>query len=207
MGKAEAIRLLFEDNGIEYKEIRFTGQEWRQGGLKQEYLEKGISLFGQVPIVSIGDEHMCQTNAILRHFARVHDLYGNDNAQMYQADLVADGVDDWRKNYVSLVYGDFDNKIGAYLDKDVPSTIETFEKILSRSKGQPFFVRSEKPTFADYLVLDMLILLHRLQNDCLDKHSAPLLKKFYETMMNRKGIDAYLKSGRRPENANNSKRG
>lgn len=177
--------------------------------LKKEYIESGIALFGQLPVVSIGNEHLVQTNAILRYFARAHDLYGNTNEQMYLADMVADGVDDWRSGYTPLVYSkEFDAKVATYVQEKIPSTLRTFETILRvKSSGKPLFVRSDKPTYADYLVLDMLTLLLRLDGQALDEHDTPLLKKFYETMTSRKGIDAYLKSGRRPQNANNSKNG
>ena len=94
--------MVFEEIGQAYDDVRFTREEWF-GGVKKEYAEKGISPFGQVPIVSVGEhQHMAQTNAIYRHFAKLHNLYGDDALAQYECDLIIDGVEDWRR-YVLLL--------------------------------------------------------------------------------------------------------
>jgi glutathione S-transferase len=202
-GKAEAIRLLFEDNGIQYEEERI-GADWREK--KPKYIEQGICQFGQLPVVSIGDKHMVQTNAILRHFARVHDLYGRNNEECYTADCIADGVDDWRSRYVKLVYGpEYETNVVEFVKTFLPHAMGMFEKQLNGAQSAPFFVRSDKPTFADYLVFDAALLSLRLDATCLDNF--PNCKKFYETMRARKGIADYLSSSRVPAKVNNSGKG
>ncbi|KAL0491993.1 glutathione S-transferase [Acrasis kona] len=199
-GKAEAIRLLFEDQGIKYDEEK-VGANWPQK--KQELISKGIAPFGQVPVVSIGDKHLSQTLAIMRYFDREQKLTETSD-EKYYADALADGVEDWRTQYVRNVYQNTQEEFEKFCDEKFPHYVKIYEKFLSQSKYKPFFV-TKQPTFADYLILDMILLMQRVRKDVLK--DAPLLTNFLETMTERKGIKEYLASDRKPKNANNVNRG
>eukprot|EP01027_Heterolobosea_sp_BB2_P025749 GEZU01039520.1.p2 GENE.GEZU01039520.1~~GEZU01039520.1.p2 ORF type:complete len:192 (-),score=73.92 GEZU01039520.1:23-598(-) len=190
------------------QEVRFTSEEWF-GGLKAEYKEKGIAPFGQVPVVSIGDKHLAQTNAILRLFAKKYNIYGDTEEDQYVSDMIVDGVEDWRKGYAGVIYSsNFDNLIGDYKAKTIPTVMEQFETLLRKNAtsndGKLHFV-ANKLNWADILVFDMIENVTRLVPDVLDSY--PALKKFHEQFRARPRIAAYLASGKRPEKNNNVPRG
>lgn len=214
-GKAEGIRLFFEMAGIQYEEERFTGEEWfATGGKKQQYKEQNISQFGQVPIVSIGgDRHMSQTVAILRYFAKQHNVYGDNIDQQYTCDMVIDGVEDWRMGYVRIVYNpEYDSLIQNYVANNIPTTLNHFETLLSHKYkehtdsvlNRVFFV-NERWNLADVMVFDMLEHIVRLDSQVLTQY--PLLHKFHTQFKEEPAIKKYLESGKRPEKVNNSGRG
>ena len=209
-GKAEAIRLLFEMAGVEYTEERFTATEWRQGGKKQEYMEKGISSYGQVPVVSVNDKHMSQTLSIMRYFAKLKGCYGDDAEQQYTCDMLVDGVEDWRNGHVRLVYNpDFQNLVGDYIANSIPASLTHFETYLSKKYSastdvpEKVFLVGEKWSWADIMLLDMLENIVRLDAQVMPARF-PLLNKFHEQFKNEPAIKKYFESGRRPILANNS---
>lgn len=59
-GKAEPIRLMFEDAAFPYEDIRFDRASWF-GGVKEKYRTEGLAPFGQVPIVVHDGKKMCQS--------------------------------------------------------------------------------------------------------------------------------------------------
>lgn len=62
--------------------------------------------FGQSPRVEIDGLNLVQSNAIVRHLARKHQLYGKGEAEVAMVDMLVDGVDDLRAKYAQLIYGD-----------------------------------------------------------------------------------------------------
>ena len=53
--------------------------------------------FGQAPVLHDGDLVVAQSDAILRHIGRKHDMYGADLAEAAIVDMVLLGVEDLRK--------------------------------------------------------------------------------------------------------------
>jgi len=204
-GKAEAIRLLWEEAGQEYKEVRISRDEW-MNGVKEEYFKKGISPFGQLPVVSIGDEHFAQTMAILRYYAKRYGMYGKNELEQFHCDMIADGTEDWRSAYGKVVYSkDFAKDKEEYLQKTLPHFLGIFEKLLCKNENGTGFFVGKQLLFCDLLVFDMLELNLRLDSNCLSKF--PLLAGFYNRIATRPRIANYIRSGRRPEKANNSGNG
>jgi glutathione S-transferase len=209
-GKAEAFRMFFEMAGIEYTEERFSRDEWFSSK-KKEYKEKGISLFGQVPVVSVGNKHMCQSLAVLRYFAKKKNVYGDNEDEQYTCDMLMDGVEDWRSAHVRIVYNpDYDTLVGGYVQNTVPVHLENFEHFLSmkydkNTNKRVLFVWENRWNLADIMVFDMLENILRLDATILQKY--PLLAKFHEQFKNEPAMKKYLQSGKRPEMANNSGKG
>ena len=209
-GKAEGIRLFFEMAGISYDEERISGQDWF-ATKKQQFKEQGITQFGQLPVVSVGDKHLSQTLAILRYFAKQVNAYGDDADQQYICDMLMDGVEDWRTPYVRTMYSpDYDNLIEAYIANNIPAALGHFEHFLSTKFGNDstdkriYFV-NDRWNLADVMVFDMLENIVRLDSAVLAKY--PLMSKFHEQFKQEPAIKKYLESGKRPELVNNSGRG
>jgi len=210
-GKAEPIRLQFEESGIPYKDVRIPRADWYQTE-KQLYHSAGKTPFDQLPVVSVkvsGQEtetFLCQSIAIHNFFARSTGFYGGSPLEMYQIDMVACGCEDWRSEYTRVVYNkDFDNVKTAYIQLRIPHYLGIFEKLLSENSSSGFFFAGSKASFADCLVYELLDLSQRLAPSCLGGYN--LLSKFYTAYQERPRVAAYLASGRRPEQVNNSTHG
>ena len=64
-----SFRLIFEDLGLKYEDVRYSHAEWP--AVKQEMLSSGASLFGQLPVVVVNGKTLTQSFAIYRYFARI----------------------------------------------------------------------------------------------------------------------------------------
>lgn len=53
-GKAEPTRLMLEDAGVAYEDVRIEREDWF-ATKKAEYKERGISKFGQIPVLQVGE--------------------------------------------------------------------------------------------------------------------------------------------------------
>ncbi len=57
--------------------------------------------FGQVPALSVGDLHIVQMDAIMRHLARELGYYEN----AVNVDMVVSSIEDIKMPYVRTIYG------------------------------------------------------------------------------------------------------
>eukprot|EP00871_Galdieria_phlegrea_P004094 jgi/Galph1/4686/GphlegSOOS_G3321.1 len=201
-GLGEPIRLLFEDNGVAYKDNRVeAGEEWQR--VKQEGIASGSIPFGQMPVLKDGDFYIAQSGAILRHLARKHGLYGDSEEEKALADMLNDFAGDLRTPYTRMIYNDnWKEMMGEYLE-NTKKQIGLLDKYLKR-RGKQYLV-ADKPCFADYNVWSMLDCIHRLKEDMFDPCSH--VKQYYMRMKERPNIVAYMKSSRLPEKVNNVPRG
>lgn len=100
-GRAEAIRTLLVEQGVEYEEQDVMPMEkWLN-----EWKPK--MAFGQCPMLIDGDVELVQSNAILRYLARKYDLYGSTNQEAARVDMINDGVEDLRGAYTVLIYQNY----------------------------------------------------------------------------------------------------
>eukprot|EP01055_Gregarina_sp_Pseudo9_P005273 Gregarina_sp_Pseudo_9__5272@NODE_604_length_2506_cov_130_481557_g570_i0_p2_GENE_NODE_604_length_2506_cov_130_481557_g570_i0NODE_604_length_2506_cov_130_481557_g570_i0_p2_ORF_typecomplete_len218_score33_01GST_C_3/PF14497_6/1_3e04GST_C_3/PF14497_6/1_6e20GST_N/PF02798_20/7_8e14GST_N/PF02798_20/1_1e04GST_C/PF00043_25/3_2e07GST_N_3/PF13417_6/7_2e07Tom37/PF10568_9/0_087Tom37/PF10568_9/4_8e02_NODE_604_length_2506_cov_130_481557_g570_i07211374 len=203
-GRAEAIRLLLAEVNVDFVDTRF-----RSGADAMADFEKlkkeGLLPFEQVPILKFDGMVLAQSQAILRHLARTHDLAGKNMKETANADMIACGVDDLCQRFASALAADNiarDVKGSSYQ----PSVPEEFQKnILPKWNG--FFEKflkdsksgflTESFTYADLCVFDAMDLFQISCPDCLE--SFPLLKEHYARIKSRPKISEWLK--KRPETA------
>uniref|UniRef100_A0A8D0G5S3 Glutathione S-transferase n=1 Tax=Sphenodon punctatus TaxID=8508 RepID=A0A8D0G5S3_SPHPU len=195
-GRCEAMRMLLADQGQEWTENVVTGELWQKGDLKKS------CLFGQLPQLQDGDFTLYQSNAILRHLARNHGLYGKDAREATLLDMVNDGVEDLRLKYVRLIYQNYDNGKASYVEA-LPAELRPFETLLAQNDGGQSFIVGKQISFSDYNLLDLLRLHVVLAPDCLA--SFPLLSGYVQRLSARPHLKAFLESDahkQRPINAN-----
>jgi len=156
-GRAEQIRLLlaytkvkYTDTGVEFKDWPATKPKLPLGQLPVWYETTGTVV-----------EVIPQSQSIMRHLARVHNLYGKNESEMTTADVVADTVLDSR-----LAFGKAAGSPGAWLsdqkaieefyDKAFPGIAKNFDNFLANNKSKSGFLVSDGPTFADFAAFDYL---------------------------------------------------
>jgi len=180
-GRAEAIRYLFNDNGLDYEEVD-CGPNWQTEWKSQ-------MAFGQTPCLKDKDLTLVQSNAILRHLARKHGLYGSSEAEAAYIDMIVDGVEDVRGKYAKLIYTNYNAGKEDYV-KELPAQLLPFEKLISKlGDAKAGFSVGSKKSLSDYALFDLLDIHLTLSPSCLDE--MPELTQFYKVVLSRPGITAY----------------
>jgi len=171
-GRGQSFRYLCTDNDIAFEDEAFPADE------KQWAVRKPKTVLGQLPILFDGDLEIGQSNAILRHVARKHDLYGKDEKEKTLIDMLNDQQEDLRVAYLGVIYApaDYDAKKTEFI-KGIPDKLTVFEKMLGKNHGGSGYFVGTKQSFVDYTIFDMLDNLIVLSPGCLD--GTPLLKAFH----------------------------
>lgn len=178
-GRAQAFLYMTTDNGIDVSIETCTKDTWPA--------MKPKVVFGQLPVLYDGDFEIAQSNAIIRHVARKHGLYGSNDKEQTQIDMINDQQEDIRLAYLKLIYMDYDtpNAKQDFL-AGLPGRLAPLEKVLGRNKdGKEFFV-GNKVSFVDYTMFDLLDNLITLSSNVLDQY--PLLKGFHTRMAAREKL-------------------
>ncbi|XP_014648646.1 PREDICTED: glutathione S-transferase P-like [Ceratotherium simum simum] len=189
-GRCEAMRMLLADQGQSWKEEVVTKETWLQGPLKAS------CLYGQLPKFQDGDLTLYQSNAILRHLGRSLGLYGRDQREAALVDMVNDGVEDLRKRGSHLIRHDYEEGKARYV-QELPGHLKPFETLLAQNQGGQAFIVGDQISFADYNLLDLLLVHQVLAPGCLD--SFPLLSAYVARLSARPKLKAFLAS---PEHVN-----
>ncbi|CAE1296455.1 GST [Acanthosepion pharaonis] len=160
---------------------------WKIRGLAQPIsMNKEMVLNSALPYLIDGDIKITQSNAILRHIARKHNLDGKDEKSKVLVDVMENQAMDFRNGFVRLCYGpDFEKNKEAYL-KNVVSMLELFEKYLA---DKTWFAGNEI-TFVDFVMYELLDQ-HKLFDAKL-LSSKPKLTAFLDRFEALPQIKAYM---------------
>lgn len=98
-GRGQVIRLLWEDAGIAYEDVRYSFEEWPEA--KRTKISE-LNPMGEIPIVELNGRILTQSHAIPRHFARLLGKYdGRTEEERYWADAMCDIVIDCEISFLS----------------------------------------------------------------------------------------------------------
>ncbi|XP_046646245.1 glutathione S-transferase 1-like isoform X1 [Daphnia pulicaria] len=111
-GRAELARLILNQAGVEFEDVRFERAEWPA--------LKASMPFAQVPVLEVDGQMLAQSNTISRYLARQHGLAGKDEWEQAQADMYADNIND-------LMTG----MRPAFLEKDADKQKELYQKFMT----------------------------------------------------------------------------
>lgn len=181
-GRAQAFRYMCIDNDISYEEETFPidHEKWA--------VKKPTLALGQLPVVYDGNFELGQSNAQLRHLARKHGLYGKDDNERAQIDMLNDQQCDYREEYYRIIYKEYETGKEAFI-KGLPDKLAIFEKILGKNNnGKGYFVGT-KQSFVDYTIFDFLDILLVLHPPTLE--DLPLLRSFHARMAAKTKISKY----------------
>lgn len=178
-GRVQALRYMCIDNDIKFEEEVFPidYEKWPA--------KKATCELGTLPIVFDGNFEVGQSNAILRHLARKHGLYGKDDHERAQIDMVNDQQADYREAYYKMIYQDYDNGKQKFID-ELPQKLAILEKLLGKNNGGKNYFVGTKQSFCDYSTFDLLDIFLVLSTTCLDQF--PLLKSFHARMASKPKI-------------------
>jgi len=189
-GLAQPIRVLLGYAGVEFEEIHYVigdGPEFSYEDWYKEKFELGLD-FPNLPYYMEGDLKLTQSNAILRHLARKHDLIGQTSAERARCDLAAEQICDLRKTFVTLCYSeDFKSQLLDYVSK-LPKSLQPFEDFL----GENPWLAGQNITWADFLAWEYFDQHVLLKPDCLA--SFPRLTAYHLRFKDEPKIKAFMES-------------
>eukprot|EP00164_Ancoracysta_twista_P000144 GFYU01000213.1.p1 GENE.GFYU01000213.1~~GFYU01000213.1.p1 ORF type:complete len:215 (+),score=59.86 GFYU01000213.1:117-761(+) len=194
-GRAEIIRLMFVEAGVDYVDHRFKYQEGAGNVEFDELKMKGILPFGQVPHCSVDGMELGQTNSIVRYLAEKHGLISRDIKEAAYQDMIYQGIQDWTMQLYKVRFCKPEIRcllLREFMDKVFPKWAGHFEAYLNaNNEGQGYFV-GENISFADLAAYDLFWTLDNLVPGCFDKY--PTLKAFTERIGARPPIAEWVKN-------------
>jgi len=190
-GLAEPARLLLADAGVEFTDVRLSGDDFRT--LK----ESGRLPYGQVPMLEIGNLKIAQSGAIYRYIAREYGYYGSNSEEAALIDGILDCLaTDVRPPMRIFTYSsDISDEKKAELkakftNETLPKWVGVFEKFLKENAGGKGFIVGKHLSIADVALFDFFTSNSKDYPNALDK--APLLKALFERIGARPRLALYL---------------
>jgi glutathione S-transferase len=97
-GRGDVIRLALSQAGVDWAEEGVDYAAMKQGGPDFP--------FAQAPAFKHNGLRVVQTDAILRYIGREWDMYGANNVEATQIDMIMHGVESMRGEYLKLCYAE-----------------------------------------------------------------------------------------------------
>ncbi|XP_011679509.2 S-crystallin SL11 [Strongylocentrotus purpuratus] len=188
-GRAEPIRLLLTDAGIEFEDRRFSEKEWF------ERKESGEFPLNQIPILEADGKTMVQSRAIMRHLARKYGYNGKTEEEAYQIDVLCEALEDLVANVFNIVFSDFDQAYKDKLKESLPKTVNPIllkflEKALEDNpNGNGYFV-GQDATMVEFVYFTFIQNVVNMYPDALADY--PKLRANRDLVKSREKISAYL---------------
>jgi len=111
--------------------------------------------FPNLPYLYDGDIKLTQSNAILRHLGRKHNMVGKTEKEKARVDLIASQGMDFRNGFIRLCYEstpeNFEENTKVYKTK-IKALLKKFDKFVGDG---PFFA-GEELTFVDFFMYEIL---------------------------------------------------
>lgn len=154
-------------------------------------------LFQQLPLLEIDDLKLIQSGAIIRYLARKFDLYGKNDLEAVQCDMIADGIIDYLGKFVRY---SFNSNKESYLSNDVVPSVARYlkplEAMIDRNRGDSpcQFLLGDHISYPDLLLVELLEYVNELIPDQLEGY--PLLGVYYGMMCSRPRIKDFRESKR-----------
>ena len=192
-GLAQAGRLMLNYVGKDFEDKRFEMGEapnFDKGCWESVKETLGLD-FPNLPYYIDGDIKVTQSNAVLRHIARQHDMLGKNEKERVRVDVMADQAMDFRNAWVGVCYNPkFEELKAGYLAK-LPQKLDAFSKFLGTND---YFAGGSAPTFVDFHMYELLDQHKLLCPEIIAKYTN--LTAFMERFEALPKIAEYMKSDR-----------
>merc|ERR1712066_871600 len=189
-GLAQPIRLLLNYTGTDFED-RMLSCGQAPDFDKSCWFDNKFSLgldFPNLPYYIDGEVRITQSNAILRHIARKHDMLGKNDMERAMVDMMADESMDLRNGWVRLCYNpDFENLKDAYL-KGLTSKLDRFSNFLAKKS----WFAGDSLTFVDFVMYELMDQHKFLAPDLLKPY--PNLEAFQARFEALPKVSQYMKS-------------
>ncbi len=134
--RAEVIRLILEEAGVDYDYVPVTN--WA------EQKKNPKLAFGQVPLYEEPGFSLVQSGAIVRYLAGKHGFSGSNAQEAAQIDAIAQGVVDFSSTFITWKWRTDASKkeaaTQAILQETLPTQLGYFSALLEKNGDNGFFV-------------------------------------------------------------------
>ncbi|VDI61727.1 glutathione S-transferase [Mytilus galloprovincialis] len=188
-GKAEIIRIILAEAGLEYTEEYLTSKEqW------EDLKKSGKLLYNQVPLLEIDGLELVQTGAIVRYLARKYNMYGSNDQEAVKVDMYYEGSRDFYAVFLAMVFTDENECLKKAKEVMVPKYFPVYEKIL-KSCTTTYLV-GDSISIADLGLLECLLAVEEfLGMELIDSY--PKLKEYYLKLKALDRISTFFKGPHR----------
>jgi glutathione S-transferase len=187
--RVEPIRVILEELAIPYEDQKISFESWQE--------MKSGTPFGALPSYREGDTEIFQSHAIIRHLARVHDLYGSTEAERTRCDVIEEAISDLNELVGKAPWRtDFASERASYVASELGPALDRLERFLKSNQSPSGFWVGSSLTFVDLIAYAVLDSTGAMFPEALEK--CPALRKFFRQIASRPRIAAYIESGRRP---------
>lgn len=203
-GRAELLRLILAEAGVEYTEHHVGKDTPPANGRPTDFTAlkaTGQLAFDAVPVWEEPDGfRLAQSLAIANHLARRHGLMGKTPREQAQVEQALGGFDDARAELRKLVTTTPEQRPALreeLLTVIMPRWLGYFDRLLRANAGGATFLVGESLTSAD-LALWYLVELCVTNGFGPAVEKYPVLQAFFERIGKRPKLAAYLASPKRP---------
>jgi len=194
--------MLLEHVGEKYEMEIFPWEPVSGSALDWSAQKNQLGLpFPNLPFMKDGKTVLTQSEAIIRYFARRHDLVAKTEEEHQQQDVILGVLGDMRANWGNLVYRatNFDTEKLAYRKDKLEPILKQLDKYLT-NKDYLVGIFRHRLTFADFICFELLDINSLLFPDVLNDF--PNVKKFHQRIADLKGVKEFLASDRMPVKLN-----
>ncbi|KAL9576668.1 MAG: hypothetical protein Q9212_006913, partial [Teloschistes hypoglaucus] len=194
-GRGQVVRLMWEDAGIAYTDIRYDFDEYPEYK-KTVIAEKNPTT--TLPVIELNGKILTQSYAILRHFARQLGEYdGETEEEKYLVDMICDIGSDWRTLFVNAFFSpDKDETYPKHQETDRNRFLKALETHLSShdlSRQGPYVI-GEKVTYADLVIYQVMHDENLTQDERKGLQEYPRLKQLVDAFEDRPNVKKFLES-------------
>jgi glutathione S-transferase len=180
-GRAEPIRLLLADHGVDYDDIRVTPREFQA--------IKHRTPFGQLPIWEESGHLIAQSRVILWHLAEAHLEPARDAQDRIRRGEAEAAVHELFERVVRLCWSrSFAEDQPIFAAQVLGRFLPALDAHLGR--GGAIYWGGDEPAVADYMAWNLLDDLRRLAPDAVPANRR--LQRLWETFGERPQIAAYV---------------
>lgn len=170
-GLAQPMRLMLNYVGEDFEDKFYEqgdGPEFSRAAWLDVKPTMGLD-FPNLPYYFDGDVKITQSNAILRHIARKHNLMGKTDVEQANVDMMLENAMDFRNGVVRMCYNpEYDNLIKEYQSSGrLKGFLDGYENWLSNKK----WFGGDNVTVADFPMYELLDQHKLMIPGCLDKYA------------------------------------
>jgi len=190
-GRGEAIRMMFTLAGQEFEDYRFKEGEWAE-------IKGNADLFplGQAPVLIVDGKALPQSKAISQYLARKFDLYGSNNEEQTQIDIVSETISDVGQKLIPIFMEKDETKkaalIAKFRDEDSKRYFAFINKLIKEAGGR-FFVGGAE-TLADVTVYTTMDFVTQMVGETFFADNYPELAQFHKGITENSKLSNYIKS-------------
>jgi len=199
-GRGEVSRYLLAEAKIPYEDVRIDGgKDWAAGACYKNKMP-----FGQVPVLEIPGAagfKLAESAAVERYIARLGKLYGANELEAAQIDMVVEGIADAARDWITATRikdeSDKKAKLDKYFKEDFPRWAGQLTALLKANNGGSGYFVGSNVSLAD------IVFFHAFETISGSNPTAiaafPELAALIKRVAERPNIAAWIKS--RPASA------